>query len=191
MQIDYKKVDSDQLFKIAFNDIKQVEFIKPKYVFKNPFKKDFDNGVVLRNWEYSVYRSYESALYTISGIVSRIFERIKLFVYRISLHPLFRKEWREENGRVVSRKYSGPFGSFRYLDGKLIKLSHRAEVYGMDAEIVIAEASSIAQDKADKKQKVKVEDAEFYALSGMKRRYTPRTSKEMEWEKNENAITKR
>jgi len=184
MQIDYKKMDVDELYRKTFSDsfsVEPIKEIKPKYIFKNPFKTDPKNGVILRNWEYRVYKIYDAILSMAGSFINNLIRRVKVWLYRLSLNPLIRTEWRLENGEVVRRRYSGPFGSWKYLDGRAVKYSDQPEVYGTDADLVIATASAIAQERMDKRQELKVKDAEFHAMSMWKSRITPRSSEEIEW----------
>lgn len=138
--------------------------------------------VRMRRWEYFAYKIYDAVIYAMQSGIRSVIEKFKVWAYRASMIPVLRVEWRLEDGKVVRRRWSGPYGSFKFIGGRVVKVSDRPDVQGLDADFAIAEASEHAMARADKRKEVRVRDAELFALSSRKSRSTARTSDEIEWE---------
>jgi hypothetical protein len=164
-----------------FSGVKNEAKVKRVGWIKRTVGRGVSTTVSMRRWEYIAYKIYDAAIYALELMFRAARERIKVWIYRASRNPLLRVEWRIEDGKVVRRRWSGPYGSFKFIGGRVVKVSDRPDVEGTDADFVIAEASEHAMNRADERKKKRVRDAELFALSSKASRSVARTSEEIEW----------
>jgi len=183
MSLDIKSLNSDQLFeKLREPEIR----VKGKPISFKPIPR---YQVRLRPWEYRIYKIYDGLIDLTGSIWPKINGVIKVWLYRLSLHPWFRIEYflDYDTNTIKIRRYQGAQGVYKQINGKLAKIGADPGSLEMNVDFTYALASEIAHNNLDKKQKAKVKDAEFFALSHMKSRYMPKSGEELDWEARENA----